>query len=516
MKTIRKKAAVMMFLMVLTGILTGMIAFGFEKGEVFYYSFGNDGMFSFVRERQYQNTAGFYGEGALPDFEDPDLRPWVNDPYAMTIKEVIFHWQITRIGDNTCKDMNELLAVTLYPSLLTISKTAFSDCKKLQVIKFQGKPGEWRTIMLRSGIDMNTDLPRVTVVFPDGTKYPHNLLNGDYTAKLDNDSYTFSAARIRPGVTVTDQTSGQVLIENRDYTVAYSSNYNAGTGVVTITGKGDFRGAIERYFKIKKRVENVKLSAKDDKIRLGESIKISPAKGDKEYYKLKITKNKKAGEVTSAGNYVKALKIGTFKVKAVARNSENCTVKSNTLEFSVVPAAPASLNFTAKDGYTELTWRHVDNVDGYYIIRDNKKIKTAGKGDIKYVDKKATKNGRWYEYEVISFSKTAGYLKGGRIRRYYYLSRAKLKKVSAEEGRRIKVTWNTNAKSHGYVVQISSDDFKNDISYVRIGGSTASSHTFRVTYPKGTKVKARVRSYYYKNNNYYYSTWSKTKSTVCK
>ena len=56
MKTIRKKAAVMMFLMVLTGILTGMIAFGFEKGEVFYYSFGSDGMFSFVRERQYQNT----------------------------------------------------------------------------------------------------------------------------------------------------------------------------------------------------------------------------------------------------------------------------------------------------------------------------------------------------------------------------------------------------------------------------------------------------------------------------
>ena len=107
-------------------------------------------------------------------------------------------------------------------------------------------------------------------------------------------------------------------------------------------------------------------------------------------------------------------------------------------------------------------------------------------------------------------------LKGGRIRRYYYLSRAKLKKVSAEEGKRIKVTWNTNAKSHGYVVQISADDFKNDISYVRIGGYTSSSHTFRLTYPKGTKVKARVKSYYFKNNNYYYSTWSKTKSVVCK
>lgn len=55
---------------------------------------------------------------------------------------------------------------------------------------------------------------------------------------ISGQAYTGKA--VTPAFTVT--CAGKVLAKDKDYTIAYSSNVNAGTAVITITGKGDYTG----------------------------------------------------------------------------------------------------------------------------------------------------------------------------------------------------------------------------------------------------------------------------------
>ena len=65
---------------------------------------------------------------------------------------------------------------------------------------------------------------------------------------LDANSYTYTGSAIKPGVKVV---SGDVILsEGVDYTVTYSSNVNAGTAKVTVTGKGNYPFTDTATFKI--------------------------------------------------------------------------------------------------------------------------------------------------------------------------------------------------------------------------------------------------------------------------
>ena len=67
---------------------------------------------------------------------------------------------------------------------------------------------------------------------------------------LEETSYTYDGTEKKPKVTVKDGET--VLVENTNYTVEYSNNINAGTGKVTIIGKGNYSGKIEKTFTINK------------------------------------------------------------------------------------------------------------------------------------------------------------------------------------------------------------------------------------------------------------------------
>lgn len=66
---------------------------------------------------------------------------------------------------------------------------------------------------------------------------------------LDKDSYSYDGTAKRPAVTV--KFDSRTLTEGKDYTVSCSSNINAGTGRVTITGKGSYTGTLTKAFTIR-------------------------------------------------------------------------------------------------------------------------------------------------------------------------------------------------------------------------------------------------------------------------
>ena len=60
--------------------------------------------------------------------------------------------------------------------------------------------------------------------------------------------YYYTGKEIRPDMVITN--GSQTLTDGRDYTVEYASNTEVGTGRVTITGNGNYRGKTEKSFEI--------------------------------------------------------------------------------------------------------------------------------------------------------------------------------------------------------------------------------------------------------------------------
>ena len=65
---------------------------------------------------------------------------------------------------------------------------------------------------------------------------------------LEKYCYDANGSERNPSVTV--EKDGRTLVQNRDYRVEYSSNVNAGTAYVTITGQGNYYGTVRQRFAI--------------------------------------------------------------------------------------------------------------------------------------------------------------------------------------------------------------------------------------------------------------------------
>ena len=84
--------------------------------------------------------------------------------------------------------------------------------------------------------------------------------NSSISVALNPTTYTYDGTEKKPGITVKDGTN--TLTVGTDYSFVYSNNINAGTGKVTITGKGNYTGTKIVNFTINKRTLTVKAEAK--------------------------------------------------------------------------------------------------------------------------------------------------------------------------------------------------------------------------------------------------------------
>ncbi|MDE6666778.1 MAG: MBG domain-containing protein [Clostridia bacterium] len=77
---------------------------------------------------------------------------------------------------------------------------------------------------------------------------PADISGLDLTVKADSVVYTGSA--VKTSVKVFN--GNTLLEENKDYTLSFSNNINAGTGIVTVTAIGNYKGSYESTFTIEK------------------------------------------------------------------------------------------------------------------------------------------------------------------------------------------------------------------------------------------------------------------------
>lgn len=90
---------------------------------------------------------------------------------------------------------------------------------------------------------------------------------------LENDSLVYNGDVQTPQVTVTHTVQdGQTLtlIKDRDYTLTYENNKDAGTATITIEGKGAYTGRFVKTFTIEKAA--LSITAQDKTIRVGDPL----------------------------------------------------------------------------------------------------------------------------------------------------------------------------------------------------------------------------------------------------
>lgn len=192
-----------------------------------------------------------------------------------------------------------------------------------------------------------------------------------------NNSLTYNGSTLSPAVTV--KYGNATLKKNTDYTVAYSNNVNAGTGTITITGKGIYGGSVKKTFTIKKLgISATAVSGTGNKVYTGSVIKPVPAvkvggrtlKNGTDFtvsYKNNTEPGTATLKVTGKGNYSGSVS-KTFRITARAINDVEVTVPDTV--FTGVQVRP---DVVVSYG----NYQFINNSDYTLSFKDNVNIGTA-------------------------------------------------------------------------------------------------------------------------------------------
>lgn len=192
-----------------------------------------------------------------------------------------------------------------------------------------------------------------------------------------NNSLTYNGSALSPAVTV--KYGNATLKKNTDYTVAYSNNVNAGTGTITITGKGIYGGSVKKTFTIKKLVISATaVSGTGNKVYTGSAIKPVPA--------VKVGGRTLKNGTDYTVSYKNNTELGTATLTVSGKGNYSGSVSKN---FTIIVRPISDVTITVPDAVftgTQITpnvtvsygnHQFSGNSDYTLAYKDNTKVGTA-------------------------------------------------------------------------------------------------------------------------------------------
>jgi len=328
------------------------------------------------------------------------------------------------------------------------------------------------------------------------------------TTTISSEKQVYDGKAKMPAVSLADK--GIRLTKDRDYTLTYSNNINAGTnvGLITITGIGKYSGVIKKYFTIYKAKQSLSARAHASSVAVGKGtlIYVDGAKGNVTY----SSSNTAVADASKTGK-ITAKKIGTSVITVRSAETNNFLEASAKITISVVPADTASFTGSNRQQGILLSWKKVAGATGYDIYRGSAKIKTIQGGSVvSFQDNDTLTNGTKYTYMIYARAST-GVSTLRRSVSIYRLTRPSISSLYNAAPGKMVVTWAKNAKATKYQVQYSLySDFRSTGTVNVMGASTLK------TVIKGlsrNRVRyVRIRTCKTVGNVTYASMWSVTKN----
>ena len=285
-----------------------------------------------------------------------------------------------------------------------------------------------------------------------------NLENGAYTVNVAGGPFVYDGKQKTPAATIDG------LTEGTDFTVAYSSNTNAGTATVTVTGTGRYTGTLSKDFTIEKAAQNFTVKAGAASINTGKTTKVT-ASGAKEKPRFTFTSsNTKVATVDTAGT-VTGKSAGTVTITVKAAETANYKTASKTVKITVnkVLKKPGNCHFikwnNSKYTSCRIGWNKTEGADGYETLLSwtdgSHASRTIVKSNVLYRDCTV------HPQHVSQMMVRAFYMSGGQRKfgpwsnvEYITPSPTKLTTKNASSGANLKmnISWNIIYGCNGYNV----------------------------------------------------------------
>lgn len=339
------------------------------------------------------------------------------------------------------------------------------------------------------------------------------IQNGNETVIVQNDMSTdncsvnipytstdYTGEAITPAVTVTY--NGAVLTENKDYTVSYSDNVNAGFAKVYVTGIGDFKGTVTKDFTIKK----LSLASKGKATVSFDSTSIV-YNGEAVTPVVYVSYNKGgndgaqylAQDVDFTVSYSNNNNITNASVKITGIGNYTGTI---TKKFKIYPATVTNVyvsNVTTSS--LVINWNKVSKASGYDIaVYDESKgaFKHLAYVSSKYSSYKATNlsPAKTYRYKVRAYKTIDDRKRFGEYSTetgtLIQPSQVKITSVT-KSGNKLTIEWG-KVNCSGYQVFYSTDKkFKKNVKSVYVSSSKTSYKVKGID--KSKRYYAKVRAY---------------------
>lgn len=251
---------------------------------------------------------------------------------------------------------------------------------------------------------------------------------------LDRNSFKYSGQPCKPLVTI----SG--LTKEKDYSVSYKNNVNAGTATVLVSGKGNYEGTIEKSFSILKGTTIIQANSitKPYKSKAFSLGAVTNNKAKLTY----VSNNTKTATVDSKG-IVRPKKYGKATITISAAASANYTAATKKITIQVVPRK-MTLKSVTSPGKKKLKmkWKKDSTADGYQIYISNKKNFSSGTKQKTFKKKSDTYYGRlgWVKSGKKYYVKIRAYKKVGKTKYYGEWSKVKSVLVPYAASRTINIT----------------------------------------------------------------------------
>ena len=325
-------------------------------------------------------TISYVGICAFSECTEIKNINFVNDSVKLSIDTFAF------IGCTSLK------TVELPKTIESVGDECFSECTSLNYVSFLGKPKYVGKDLFRNGNKNGTiiysyaqDETIYTPSADENVQYVKGqLLNEqNVSVKLEYVKTAYNGAEQTPAISIFNKAGQKVSPDY--YTIQYSNNKNAGTAVVTITGKGLYNGVLKKTFDIEK--ATYQLVVKDGK------------KQARSKYTLILNKNKKlALSVTTSGD--EAVRISSSDEEVATVSADGCIVPKSAGAATITICAnnPDKSNYKSIEKTIVVKVRKkqaitVKNKNRTYDYSKGKKIslKASAKGKTKLTYKSSNK-----------------------------------------------------------------------------------------------------------------------------
>ena len=413
---------------------------------------------------------------------------------------------VTEIGDNAFADNKNLLNIYFYGNCPKFGKEIFKNVTATAY--YPSKDKTWTLDILQQNFGGNI----TWVPWDQETSSPAKRDLSLCEVTVSQQEYTYDGTEKTPEVTIKD--GDYTLQKDKDYTVKYSDNLNAGNATLEVTGTGNYGGIYTTGFIINKMQPELAFAKTTISVKYGSKpfsciLKKKTTDGTVIY----TSSNTKVAAVDKTTGRVTIKGAGTAKITATAVEGTNyeagsvqCTIKVSR-KSNTIKASNIKKRFSTKTQSTVLKAKAYGSAPLKYSS-SSKYVKVNSKGRITIaarftgtakikIRSAATKNYNAASKTItVTVNPTGTTLTGA-------------KNISRKK---VQLSWKANRYATGYEIQYSTNkSFRSGV--IKKAVSRTSTTRYKISsLKKGKTYYIRIRTYKKTGGKKYYSSWSKVKS----